>query len=265
MKILGQIILGTISDLYGATVESTPEYSLEHQIVGEKETVLSGWEATSYPIHIGLGTSTTTKVASPAGATGGLTAEIVISQRNNASCRDRPQQPQRQSQPQQLQQLQQLQSQQNMSVPKQQEKGQSNSAGRNDILPQMELSPPPVQLVMPPSSVPAMSPYQVASSCSDTNREATSKKKHDEINWQATMSTASKDTKAQSDVMLDDKNEINSTSAASNTDNMTPEGKLKANCDQNREHARNTRLQKKAYLERQKFTVDELCRGHNML
>eukprot|EP00957_Ditylum_brightwellii_P194401 14805224-Ditylum_brightwellii.AAC.1 len=68
MKISGQIILGTVSDSYGATAESTPEYSLEHQTVGEKETVLSGWGSTSYPFRIWLCPSTATKVASPAGA-----------------------------------------------------------------------------------------------------------------------------------------------------------------------------------------------------
>jgi len=102
-------------------------------------------------------------------------------------------------------------------------------------------------------------------SCSDTDGETSSKKKHDEINRQVTMSTASKDTKDQSDVMLDDENEVNSTSAASNTDDMTPEEKLKANRDRNREHARNTRLRKKAYLEKLKVTVDELCRERDTL
>eukprot|EP00957_Ditylum_brightwellii_P072624 5518482-Ditylum_brightwellii.AAC.1 len=110
-----------------------------------------------------------------------------------------------------------------------------------------------------------MSPYQVASSCSDTDEETSSKKKHGEINQQATMSTSAKDSKAQSDVMLDDKNEVNSTSAASNTDDMTPEEKLKANCDQNRKHAKNTYLWKKAYLEKVKVTVDELCWERNTL
>eukprot|EP00957_Ditylum_brightwellii_P120189 9171245-Ditylum_brightwellii.AAC.1 len=73
------------------------------------------------------------------------------------------------------------------------------------------------------------------------------------------MSTASKDSKAQNDVMLDDENKINSTSAVSNTDNITPEEKLKANCNQNREHARNICLWKKAYLKKVKVTVNELC------
>jgi PAS domain S-box-containing protein len=43
------------------------------------------------------------------------------------------------------------------------------------------------------------------------------------------------------------------------TSNMTPEEKARANRDRNREHARNTRLRKKAYLEKLKTTVDELC------
>ena len=47
--------------------------------------------------------------------------------------------------------------------------------------------------------------------------------------------------------------------------NMTPEEKATANRDRNREHARNTRLRKKAYLEKLKATVDELCRERDTL
>ena len=47
--------------------------------------------------------------------------------------------------------------------------------------------------------------------------------------------------------------------------NLTPEEKAKANRDRNREHARNTRLRKKAYLEKLKTTVDELCRERDTL
>lgn len=49
------------------------------------------------------------------------------------------------------------------------------------------------------------------------------------------------------------------------TSNMTPQEKAKANRDRNREHARNTRLRKKAYLEKLKSTVDELCRERDTL
>jgi PAS domain S-box-containing protein len=49
------------------------------------------------------------------------------------------------------------------------------------------------------------------------------------------------------------------------TSNMTPEEKASANRDRNREHARNTRLRKKAYLEKLKTTVDELCRERDTL
>ncbi|KAL3923016.1 MAG: hypothetical protein SGILL_001895 [Bacillariaceae sp.] len=47
--------------------------------------------------------------------------------------------------------------------------------------------------------------------------------------------------------------------------NMTADEKRKANRDRNREHARNTRLRKKAYLEKLKTTVDELCRERDTL
>ncbi|CAB9523016.1 Blue-light-activated protein [Seminavis robusta] len=49
------------------------------------------------------------------------------------------------------------------------------------------------------------------------------------------------------------------------TSNMTPAQKAKANRDRNREHARNTRLRKKAYLEKLKSTVDELCKERDTL
>jgi len=46
---------------------------------------------------------------------------------------------------------------------------------------------------------------------------------------------------------------------------LTPGEKAKANRDRNREHARNTRLRKKAYLEKLKASVDELCRERDTL
>jgi PAS domain S-box-containing protein len=46
---------------------------------------------------------------------------------------------------------------------------------------------------------------------------------------------------------------------------LTPEERAKSNRDRNREHARNTRLRKKAYLEKLKSTVDELCRERDTL
>ena len=49
------------------------------------------------------------------------------------------------------------------------------------------------------------------------------------------------------------------------TSHMTPDEKARANRDRNREHARNTRLRKKAYLEKLKSTVDELCRERDTL
>jgi PAS domain S-box-containing protein len=46
---------------------------------------------------------------------------------------------------------------------------------------------------------------------------------------------------------------------------VSAEAKAKSNRDRNREHARNTRLRKKAYLEKLKATVDELCRERDTL
>jgi len=47
--------------------------------------------------------------------------------------------------------------------------------------------------------------------------------------------------------------------------NLTPEERQKANRDRNREHARNTRLRKKAYLETLKSTVNDLCQERDTL
>ena len=49
------------------------------------------------------------------------------------------------------------------------------------------------------------------------------------------------------------------------TSNMTEAEKVIANRDRNRAHARNTRLRKKAYLEKLKATVDELCKERDTL
>ncbi|KAL7567154.1 hypothetical protein ACA910_009479 [Epithemia clementina (nom. ined.)] len=47
--------------------------------------------------------------------------------------------------------------------------------------------------------------------------------------------------------------------------NLNPDEKAQANRDRNREHARNTRLRKKAYLEKLKATVEDLCRERDTL
>ncbi|GKY97961.1 hypothetical protein MPSEU_000754100 [Mayamaea pseudoterrestris] len=47
--------------------------------------------------------------------------------------------------------------------------------------------------------------------------------------------------------------------------NLTPEERAHMNRERNKEHARNTRLRKKAYLEKLKATVDDLCKERNTL
>jgi PAS domain S-box-containing protein len=49
------------------------------------------------------------------------------------------------------------------------------------------------------------------------------------------------------------------------TSNMTTEQKARANRDRNREHAKNTRMRKKAFLEELKTTVDDLCQERDTL
>ena len=47
--------------------------------------------------------------------------------------------------------------------------------------------------------------------------------------------------------------------------NLAAQEKLKNNRERNREHAKNTRIRKKAYVDRLKITVDELCRERDTL
>merc|ERR1711935_1321586 len=54
-------------------------------------------------------------------------------------------------------------------------------------------------------------------------------------------------------------------SEAIDMSNLTPAERQKANRDRNREHARNTRLRKKAYLETLKSTVNDLCQERDTL
>ena len=53
--------------------------------------------------------------------------------------------------------------------------------------------------------------------------------------------------------------------SSSNDETLTEEEKVQANRLRNREHARNTRARKKAYLESLKSTLDELCRERDTL
>jgi PAS domain S-box-containing protein len=62
-----------------------------------------------------------------------------------------------------------------------------------------------------------------------------------------------------------DSSDDTTTTSGVDTAHMSSDEKAKANRDRNREHARNTRLRKKAYLEKLKSTVDELCRERDTL
>jgi PAS domain S-box-containing protein len=87
-------------------------------------------------------------------------------------------------------------------------------------------------------------------SASDTDVETNRKVK-------ATKKAAAAAKKAAAEADMDE-DEIDMT-------DMTDGEKAKANRDRNREHARNTRLRKKEYLERLKTTVDDLCRERDTL
>jgi PAS domain S-box-containing protein len=63
----------------------------------------------------------------------------------------------------------------------------------------------------------------------------------------------------------DDMSESTENKTEVDLSHLSPEEKARANRDRNREHARNTRLRKKAYLEKLKATVDELCRERDTL
>jgi PAS domain S-box-containing protein len=89
-------------------------------------------------------------------------------------------------------------------------------------------------------------------SASDTDVETNRKVK-------ATKKAAAAAKKAKAmELEMDEEDDIDMT-------DMTDGEKAKANRDRNREHARNTRLRKKEYLERLKTTVDDLCRERDTL
>eukprot|EP00529_Nitzschia_sp_RCC80_P006027 CAMPEP_0113500548 /NCGR_PEP_ID=MMETSP0014_2-20120614/32394_1 /TAXON_ID=2857 /ORGANISM="Nitzschia sp." /LENGTH=995 /DNA_ID=CAMNT_0000394905 /DNA_START=67 /DNA_END=3054 /DNA_ORIENTATION=+ /assembly_acc=CAM_ASM_000159 len=92
-------------------------------------------------------------------------------------------------------------------------------------------------------------------SASDTDCELSMK-----ISGSSVTSTSSRTTKKSSGSTLETNADMEI-----DTSNMTPAERAKANRDRNREHARNTRLRKKAYLEKLKTTVDELCRERDTL
>jgi hypothetical protein len=60
-------------------------------------------------------------------------------------------------------------------------------------------------------------------------------------------------------------NALSGESATEDNNNLTDEDKIKSSRERNREHAKNTRLRKKAYVERLKITVDNLCRERDTL
>ncbi len=66
-------------------------------------------------------------------------------------------------------------------------------------------------------------------------------------------------------LLADDLSESTENKGDIDLSHLSPEEKVRANRDRNREHARNTRLRKKVYLEKLKSTVDELCRERDTL
>ena len=108
----------------------------------------------------------------------------------------------------------------------------------------------PAKRKAPSSSPPAVKGQLKVVTCSDTDGETSGK------------NVVSTDTKYRSEKAGHD---ASGDEHAVDTSNMNPEEKAKANRDRNREHARNTRLRKKAHLERLSCTVDELCRERDTL
>jgi PAS domain S-box-containing protein len=110
----------------------------------------------------------------------------------------------------------------------------------------------PAKRKAPSSSQPPTSKRRsTVVSCSDTDGETSAKK------------TVSTDSKSHSKKTTDHVTSGDDTEL--DTSDMNPEERAKANRDRNRDHARNTRLRKKAYLEKLKITVDELCRERDTL
>eukprot|EP00978_Attheya_sp_CCMP212_P049794 scaffold711241_cov59-Attheya_sp.AAC.1 len=108
-------------------------------------------------------------------------------------------------------------------------------------------------------------------SCSDTDGEAQGKSSDGAgatESYAKSLKITTSSNKSSSLSLLDigeEDDDMKSTCSDGDTTQMTPTEKAKANRDRNREHARNTRLRKKAYLEKLKQTVDELCRERDTL
>jgi len=141
---------------------------------------------------------------------------------------------------------------QRMAIPTQSNTIQVNPLKR-PLSSQNQTSPKPIQPrattspALTPVTTAAMNvkvPHQVVS-CSDTDN-------HTDTETLSSKNSKGSAKKQKSEVSLSD-------------GEMTAQEKAKANRDRNREHARNTRLRKKAYLVKLKTTVDELCRERDTL
>lgn len=107
-------------------------------------------------------------------------------------------------------------------------------------------------------------------SCSDTDGEAHGKSSGgagatERHSKSLKITTSSNKSSSLSLLDIGEDDDMKSTCSEGDTTQMTPTEKAKANRDRNREHARNTRLRKKAYLAKLKQTVDELCRERDTL
>lgn len=141
---------------------------------------------------------------------------------------------------------------QRMAIPTQSNTIQVNPLKR-PLSSQNQTSPKPIQPrattspALTPVTTTAMNvqvPHQVVS-CSDTDH-------HTDTETLSSKNSKGSAKKQKSEISLSD-------------GEMTAQEKAKANRDRNREHARNTRLRKKAYLVKLKTTVDELCRERDTL
>lgn len=147
------------------------------------------------------------------------------------------------------------------------------------VQPTPQLQPPPMPLTTPSSSpLPDTTTEQESN---NRSQESSSKKRSVssdavvslETNDNTTTKKKRRNKRGSDDTTKIHTNQVTSIISASDTDDRNKEEsapvsaaeKAKANRDRNREHARNTRLRKKVYLEKLKKTVDELCRERDTL
>ena len=178
-----------------------------------------------------------------------------------------------------LQQLQFAQFQQQLMSAQQQQQQQQHMSSTmqqsvQNHFPQQQVAPvasvPSMPILCPDKSIAALShpPSKKRPKEGDTFKKAPSSKEMTKQNTESSVMLVSasdtdgemfRNVKSKKLSLSELKKAMQEEPPPIDTSNMTDAEKVVANRDRNREHARNTRLRKKAYLEKLKATVDDLC------